>query len=132
MVFKLVLNNKQVKDLIINQNTNVQLRQKHVDSLGNTLFNQYSNRTFYGKGDELGRDGKPYEVFNTGDYFDTFKIEVGEGYIIINSNPKKGEDSLFEMYTEDLEGLTDDSLTRLKELAKELYVNWIRKNIIPS
>lgn len=129
-LFKIILNNEQFKDLIIELNTDVQLRQQHIDSLGNKLFNQYTGRDFYGAGDELGRDGEPYEVYNSGAYFDSFKIEIEEGYILIESNPIKGQDSLFEMYTEDIEGLTEDSLIKLQELAKELYVNWIERNIM--
>ena len=131
-LFKIILDKKQVKDLIIDQNTNVQLRQQHVDSLGQKLWNNWTNRDYYGKGDELGRDGQPYEVFNSGDYYDSFAIYVNEAMIVISSNPMKGNDSLFDMYTEKIEGLTPQGLERLQVLAKELYINYFRRVYVPK
>jgi len=86
-VFSVVLDVQEVKDLIIDLNTSKQLREQHIDKLGEKLFNNYSNRDYYGSGDELGRAGQPYEVYNTGAYFDSFKVNVGNGFILIESDP---------------------------------------------
>jgi hypothetical protein len=129
-VFKLVLDNKQVKDLIIALNTEGQLMTEHVDALGNQLFNQYTQRTTYAQSDPLGRGGQPYEVFQTGDYYDTFRVQIGAGFIEITSNPEKPGGSLYEMYNENLEGLTESSIKILNEFVRGLYQRFIRQEII--
>lgn len=130
-VFKLVLDNKTIKDLVKFLNTRKQLGEEHVDSLGNELFNQLTQRTFYADSDPLGRGGQPYELRRTGDFWDSFTIAVGSGQIVIVSNPFKRNANLFEVYGPDIEGLTDDSLQDLINEALNQYIDWYRKNILP-
>ena len=129
-LFKVILNNKEVKDLIINLNTEHQLMTGNVDSENNPLFNQFTNRDYYAASDPLGRGGKKYQVFNSGDYYDSFRVEIGDGTITITSNPNKEGGSLFDMYTPKLEGLNDSSLEVLRAFTKELYVRYFRDQII--
>jgi hypothetical protein len=129
-VFSVVLDVQEVKDLIIDLNTSKQLREQHIDKLGEKLFNNYSNRDYYGSGDELGRAGQPYEVYNTGAYFDSFKVNVGNGFILIESDPIKDGDSLFEMYTENIEGLSAESMIELQSFAKDLYLRYFRNELL--
>lgn len=130
-IFKLVLDNKEIKDLIKFLNTKKQLENESVDSLGQELFNTLTQRTIYADSDPLGRGGKPYQVKQTGDYYESFEIAVNTGNIVIVSNPFKKNNNLFEVYTPELEGLTDESLQILIEKALEKYVNWYRKNALP-
>jgi uncharacterized membrane protein YkoI len=46
-IFKEVLDNDIVKSLIIDLNTRKQLKQQHIDSLGNELFNRFTQRSVY-------------------------------------------------------------------------------------
>ena len=128
-IFKLVLDNNFIKDEIIRLNTEQQLKTDSVDSTGTPLFNAFTNSATYKSGD---RAGKPYQVLDTGEYYDSFRVEIGEGFIQIDSNPNKPDGSLFDMYTENLEGLTDSSLQILIDLTQELYVKWIEANILPQ
>jgi hypothetical protein len=48
---------------------------------------------------------------------------------VIDSNPDKPNGSLFEMYNENIEGLTDDSKQKLIALVRDLYINYVRKYI---
>lgn len=129
-MFKIILDVPSVKELIIRLNTEVQLRQNSQDSLGNALFNQFTNRSFYAASDPLGRGGQPYQVRQTGYYYDSFIVVVGQDEIIIDSDPNKSQGSLFEMYTPNIEGLTDENINTLNLLVNELYVKWYRDNII--
>lgn len=131
-VFKLVLDNKTIKDLVKFLNTEKQLGQDHVDSLGNELYNQLTQRTFYADSDPLGRGGQPYEVKRTGEYWESFTIAVNAGNIVIVSNPFKRDANLFKTYTPDLEGLTDENLQILINEALNQYITWYRKNILPK
>ena len=128
-IFKEVLDNNIVKELIIELNTEKQLKQDHVDSLGQELFNSFTNRSTYAISDPLGRGGQPYEVYRTGDYYNSFKVFIRGGAIIIDSNPEKPTGSLFQMYNENIEGLTDESKNNLIVLIRELYINYVKKYV---
>ena len=129
-LFKIILDVKEVEAMIIQQNTEIQLRGESVDSEGNALFNTQTGSNIYSESDSLGRGLEPYQVFNTGDYFKTFRIEFGDMSITIDSNPDKEGISLFDIYTENIEGLTELGHSALVDLAQRLYVKWYEDNII--
>ena len=129
--FKLVLDNKLIIDLIKFLNTEDQMGQDHVDALGNQLFNVFTSRSFYSQNDPKGRAGEPYELFDTGSYWDSFLATVNAGNIVITSNPFKGSDNIEDAFGTNLEGLTDENLQVLINEALEQYINWYRKNVLP-
>lgn len=131
-IFQLALDNKAIKELIVFLNTEKQLKQEHVDSLGQTLFNTLTQRTTYAPSDPLGRGGKQYEVRRTGDYYKSFKVSVGQGFIVIVSNPFKKNNNIFEMYGEAVEGLTEANLQILITKAHEFFIRWYVKNLLPQ
>jgi len=131
-VFKKALDNNLIKDLITDLNSEVQLGEQHVDSLGNKLFNKLTQSSVYSDSDPLGRGGEPYEVRRTGEYWDSFKALVGQGFIIINSDPFKEDDNLFDIYGENLEGLTDASLQTLINVSEERFIRWYENNLLPK
>jgi hypothetical protein len=131
-LFKIVLDNKAIKDLIKFLNTEKQLGQQHIDSLGQELYNTLTQRTVYADSDPLGRGGQPYEVRRTGDYWGSFTIAVNAGNIVIVSNPFKQNNNLFEVYTPELEGLTDENLQILIDEALQKYREWYARNLLPG
>lgn len=130
-IFKIVLDNNTIKDLIIFLNTDKQLGAQHVDSQGEALYNSIYQRTVYSPKDPKGRAGKPYELKDKGVYWNSFEVEVGRGIIIIESNPFKGNDNLFDAFGAQIEGLTDSNLNTLIEAAYEHYIKWYKKSILP-
>ena len=131
-VFKRALNTKKIRDRVKQLNTEIQLRAQSVDSEGNKLFNTLTQRSVYSNSDPLGRGGQPYQVFRTGEYYESFIIRVGEGEIRITSDPIKSDNNLFEVYTTNLEGLTEQSLQLLIDDAIEEYINWFRRELLPQ
>lgn len=131
-VFKKALDNSLIKDLITDLNTEIQLGEQSTDSLGNKLFNKLTQSSVYSDSDPLGRGGEPYQVKRTGEYWESFKALIGQGFIIINSDPFKEDDNLFEVYGENLEGLTDASLQTLINVSLERFIRWYEKNILPK
>lgn len=130
-IFKLVLDNDEIKELIIDLNTEKQLKEGK-DSLGQDLFNKITQRSVYAQSDPLGRGGQPYEAFRTGKYWFGFRVDVGQGIITIISDPQKETGNLFEIYTPDLEGLTDENLQILIDRALEKFIQYYEKNILPQ
>lgn len=131
-IFKKALDNKFIRDLITDLNSEIQLGEQHVDSLGNKLFNQMTQSSVYAESDPLGRGGEPYEVRRTGEYWESFKALVGQGFITINSDPFKDEDNLFDIYGENLEGLTDQNLQTLINASLEKFIIWYQRNVLPQ
>lgn len=129
-IFKLALDDNEFKNLIIDLNTEKQLREQSVDSKGNRLFNKLTQRSTYSPSDPLGRGGKPYQVFRTGDYYDSFRVTIQNGSILITSNPLKSSNNLFDVYTSDLEGLTDENLQILIDKALEKFIEWYERNLL--
>jgi len=130
--FKLVLDNEVIKKLIIFLNTDDQLGQNHVDSLGQELFNVFTNRSFYSQNDPKGRAGQPYTLNDTGAFWDSFTVAVQQGRIIIDANPFKDGDNLFDAYGQDVLGLTDENLQILINEALEQFINWYNRNLLPQ
>jgi len=131
VIFKKALDNNFIKDLITDLNSEIQLGEQHVDSLGNKLFNQLTQSSVYAESDPLGRGGEPYEVRRTGEYWESFKSLVGQGFIIISSDPFKEDDNLFDIYGENLEGLTDANLQILINASLEKFIRWYENNLLP-
>jgi len=124
-VFKLVLNNTEVKDMIIDLNTEKQLYEKGINSLGRSL-GRYSEITIMIKKFE----GKPFDrvtLKDTGDFYRTFKVEVRKGEIVISANTIKDDDDLIEKYGSEIIGLTDENLEKLINFAKGLYIEYLIK-----
>lgn len=124
--FKLVLDNRTIKELIVFLNTDQQLGQEHVDAFGQRLFNRITRRTVYADtpaNKRRGRAGKFYELLDKGQYWDSFRATVGNGEMVIVSNPIKGNDNLEQMYGA-IEGLTDENLQVLINQAYEFYIRW--------
>ena len=131
-IFKLALDNSTIKDLIIFLNTDDQLGDDSLDSLGNKLFNVFTNRGYYSARDPKGRAGKDYTLNDTGKFWDSFKVAVKEGYIEIDADPIKDDDNLFETYGVDIVGLTDENLQILINTALEHFIRYYQTNILPS
>ena len=130
-VFKLVLDNRFIKELIIALNTDEQLGKEHVDSLNNQLFSNVTNRGTYSIFDKKGRGGKAYTLNDTGAFWDSWKVTVRSGNFTIDADPFKEETNLFDEYGIDILGLTEESLQVLINESLEKYINWFERNILP-
>ena len=131
-VFKLALDNQTIKKLIVFLNTEKQMGEDSVDGLGNELFNVFTNRSYYSRNDPKGRGGEPYRLNDTGAFWKTFKVAVEQGRIVIDANPMKDSDNLFDAYGQDIVGLDDESLQTLINEALEHFINWYIRNILPK
>lgn len=132
-VFRLALDNRTIKELIVFLNTDEQMGEQHVDALGQSLFNRISESTTYSlfqTKKNRSRAGQPYKLYEYGNYWDSFQAIVGDGVITIDSNPMKGSDNIEDMFGEDLEGLTEESLKALIQQAYEFFIKWYREYLL--
>ena len=129
--FQLVLDNRLIKELIIFLNTDEQFGVEHVDSLGQKLFNNLTDRSTYSLFDPKGRGGQPYTLNDTGEFWESFRVAVRAGDIVIDADPFKDDDNLFDIYGQDIVGLTDANLQVLINESLEKYIQWYERNILP-
>ena len=73
--------------------------------------------------------GLPYDritLFDTGDFYDTFKVIPFLGGFEIDANPIKENTNLFDEFGEDILGLTEES----REILVQYYTDVIRRELI--
>jgi hypothetical protein len=131
--FKMVLDTDEIVEEIIRLNTEEQLFKKGIDSKGNKIVPEYSNRT-----KELKKlDNQPIDrvtLKDTGEFYESWRVYVENDSIVIDADPIKtdenGVDSnLFTKYGMDILGLTEDSIDKLKPLIIESVNNVIKRSI---
>lgn len=118
----------EFKTLVIDLNTKEQLFEG-VNSKGEELENirgfGYAQRTIEIKKEK----GLPYDritLFDTGDFYDTFKVIPFLGGFEIDANPIKENTNLFDEFGEDILGLTEES----REILVQYYTDVIRRELI--
>lgn len=127
-VFKLVLNNSRIKNMIIQLNTKGQLG-KGINSQGQSLASiggGYHPITISIKRSK-GQPTDKVTLKDTGDFYDTFSVDVREGEIVITANTIKDNDDLIDRWGSDIIGLTDENLDKLIIFAKGLYIDYLKK-----
>ena len=121
-IFKIVLNTRFIKDLITHLNTDEQLGKERIDSLGARLGT-------YSIFDEKGRGGQFINLNDTGDFWNSWLVDVKENGIVISADPFKEETNLFEEYGIDVLGLTDNNLQIFINEARKLFIQYYRKHL---
>jgi hypothetical protein len=115
----------KTKETIIDLIQNKQLKDKGVDGL-NQVVGYYSLATErITKGRK--QQGDHYTLFDTGDFFNSMRIEVTDALLYITGNGKKGKDNLYIKYGDYITTLNEDSLEVLRDIIKVKYVLYIKK-----
>jgi len=127
-----VLSKPESKALIIQLNTEGQLFLKGIDSEGRNLEDiggGYADFTIQQK----RFDSLPFDrvtLFDTGDFYNSFDVDVMKDSLTIEANTVKGVDDLRDRWGTDILGLTDESLTILiDELIPEI-VEFIKGELL--
>ena len=106
-LLKRILRDSSVQALIINLNTENQLKELNEDSTGIKLSDigePYSPYTQLVKG--LGKF--QVNLFDTGEYYESFQvIPLANGDFEITSNPQKEDGNLEDRYGDKIEGLNE-------------------------
>lgn len=127
-----IMSQDKNKEFVIELNTNEQLFKDGVDS-NNTKLDQiggeYSEYTILLKQEE----GLPVDritLYNTGDFYNSFNVEVEKDGFVISANTIKGQDDLQDRWGEDILGLTDESIEQLINEIIPQFINYIRDAIL--
>lgn len=129
-IFKLVLDNRFIKELITHLNTDEQLGKQRVDSLGAHLGVYSPVTEVISEGRK--KAGEFIDLNDTGAFWDSWEVSVNAGFIKINANPFKEDTNLFDEYGIDILGLTKEHKQILINEARKLYIKYYRKNLLPK
>ena len=112
-VFRLVFDRDDTKDEIIRLVTIEQLFEKGIDGSGELIQPEgYSPRTIEIK-KQKGQRTDVFTLNDEGDFYASFVVTVSKDAFVIDAQDNKGDVRLFEVYGEDIAGLTDQSFDDL-------------------
>lgn len=121
---------REFKELIVRLNTDEQLYNRGIDSMGRELGN-YSTYTLLIKMDK-GQRFDHVTLNDTGRFYNSFKIgKTVEGFKITAQTLKEDND-LIQVWGEDILGLTDESLEILIELCRTILLKQMREYLIAA
>ena len=120
---------KDVQDEMIRINTEDQLEEEGIDSLGRKL-GDYSPSTIAYK----RRKGQRYDhvtLKDEGDFYNSFNVKVNVNEIIIDADDSsKYNKPLFEVWGVDVLGLTEDNMNYIKEMILENYIKFVLNELL--
>ena len=128
MIFRIVFQNNEVQDLVLDLNRINQLFKKGIDAVGDEIgfysevTEQLSRGQSFGFGGDSGRKskkaGEPIFLLDEGDFYRSFKVKVlDDGFVITADTLKDDGTDLVNSYGKDILGLTNESRN---EIIKEI------------
>jgi hypothetical protein len=69
-------------------------------------------------------------LIDTGEFYRSFKVSLSPDYdLLITSQPQKEDTNLIEQFGEDIIGLTDESLDKLRSMIRFIALNYVRRTL---
>lgn len=136
----LVFSDKTVQKIVIDLNRIDQLFFEGVKSDGSSLplYSKATeaitfNKLYTFEGNSTTKSaGQPYTLFDTGDYYRSFRLKQDKTGFTILANDEKENGTLQEMYGNGVPilGLTDESISKLTEEVQPYIIQTIREQIL--
>lgn len=122
-----ILKDAEFQRFIIDLNTEGQLFEKGIDSLGDSL-GEYAATTIEGTANFEGKKDKGQRfdhitLKDTETFYKSFAIKVQNGGFLITADPNRGDTNLFDDFGKEVVGLTDESL--------QIVIDAIKDKIVP-
>lgn len=122
------LNNVDVQEEIIRLNTEDQLYDQGIDSEGITL-GEYSQFTVAAKR-RKGQRVDHVTLRDTGEFYSTWRVIVYHDAFEIDANDVKFDKALFEVYGEDVLGLTQANKERIRDVILNFYMEYAKRWVL--
>jgi hypothetical protein len=131
IVFKVIGSDKQIQEEILDLNRLNQLFKKGEDSLGTNLNSMTQSGFGYAASTKRDKRRKNLPtghvtLFDTGDFYKSFRLIVRPTYLDITANPNKEDSNLFDDFGDDIVGLSEESKDLLRLKLIPLIINHIR------
>lgn len=102
-----------------------QLKDEGIDGKGIVIGNYSYATELITKGRK--RQGDHYTLDDTGAFYRSMQVYVGESLIEVIGDGKKGKDNLYQKYGESITTLTDENIQKLREIIQDKFRIYIRK-----
>jgi len=120
IIMNLILSDKTLQQFIIDLNTKEQLFKEGIKS-DNTVLGSYSPYTYSYKVNKFGEFPRHITLFEKGKFYGSFRIYLKKDYFIIDADGQKDDKNLFQVYGENILGLTEESKEKLREKIKPIF-----------
>lgn len=120
---------KEVQNEILRINTEEQLDEQGVDSLGRSLgdYSPFTVSMKRFKGDRYDH----ITLNDEGDFHNSFTVRVvADGWIQDADDSSKYDEPLFEVYGLDVLGITDENLKYIQEMIIENFIKYVRTKLL--
>ncbi len=116
-----ILRDAEFQRFIIDLNTEEQLFEKGIDSLGASLgdYTDFTKTVKSIKGQRIDH----ITLEDTGEFYKSFAIKVQNGGFLITADGQKEDTNLLEEYGKEILGLTDENL--------QIVIDAIKEKLIP-
>jgi hypothetical protein len=128
VIIENILKDAEFQRFIIDLNTEEQLFEKGIDSLGASL-GDYAATTIEGTANFEGKKDKGQRfdhitLKDTGEFYKSFAIKVKNGGFLIVADGRKEDTNLLEEYGKEILGLTDENF--------QIVIDAIKDKLIPA
>lgn len=76
------------------------------------------------------RQGDNYTFEDTGLFYNSLEVYVSDSIVEITGNGRKGNDNLYDKYSQFLTTLNNEHIEILKEKVKQKYIEYIRRILL--
>ena len=106
--------------------------QRHVTGLGTPITDKYTGSQTYSIFTEAITNGRkkagtPYNLYDTGEFYESMKMLVGADYFEIIADPIKEDDNLYAKFGEEIVWLNEDSISKLTIYLVNHYRSAVRE-----
>jgi hypothetical protein len=128
LIIENILKDKDFQRFIIDLNTEEQLFEKGIDSLGASLgeYSDFTKAVKRIKGDRIDH----ITLLDTEEFYKSFAIKVQNGGFLIIADGQKEDTNLLERYGKEILGLTDENLQIVIDAIKEKLIPIILSSIM--
>ena len=125
-VWRAVLSKKDVQDFITDKLVQDNQLRKLITGLNQPITDKFSGSQTYSILTEIlsgGRKkaGTRYNLFDTGAFYNSMIVILGNNFFEVDSDPIKDNDNLYTKYGEEIVWLTQDSKDKLSERLVDEY-----------
>lgn len=135
-MFNAILSDNGLQEWILNLNKNQLFNGENsigvsLDKIGGgyslttEVLNEGEFFDFQGEARQKFAGQAPF-LLDSGDYYDSYTMKLGNGFFVIDSNPIKENNNLEAKYGRDLEGLNDENLQKLIDVIRKKFIQETR------
>lgn len=83
----------------------------------------------FGGQSQMKIEGESPFLLDSGDYYNSYNLKLGDGFFVIDSDPQKEDNNLEDKYGKNLEGLQDQNLQKLIDVIRKKFIQLVRAEI---